>query len=101
MTMMRRAPSTERATSNRFDLDVGATDLGLCILVWECCTRDTIVALLLFLKNFGLEILFCVWAAISILIAVSWLVIWPQLVQEALYGCELASLFHCSSHRLA
>ena len=41
---------------------------------------------------------FClfVWAAVSSLIAVSWLVIWPQPLQELRFRCELASAnCHC------
>ena len=59
----------------------------VCTLVWECCTRGTTVALCLFLHKFGMQILTCVWEAISSLIAVSWLVIRPQLVQEPLFRC--------------
>ena len=62
--------------------NITALGCRLCILVWECCTRETIVALKLFLHKFGMEILLGVLAAISGLMAVSWLVTGPEPVQE-------------------
>ena len=66
--------------------------LKLRILARECCTGDTIVALQLFLHKFCVESLPRVCLAIPGLIAVSWLLIRPQPVQETLFRCELASV---------